>query len=333
MKLETFRSLGAAALVLAPATLLADNPIITDVYTADPATIVHDDTVYLYVGHDQAALDFHFYDLREWLVFSSTDLENWKSYPVPLSVKDFDWATQHAWAAHVVEKDGKFYWYVTVFHDDTHPGFAIGVAVADRPEGPFKDAIGKALITNDMTESPFMRENAEGEMVPMDWDDIDPAVFIDDDGQAYIFWGNTALRWAKLKDNMIELDGPIHEIEMPGFTEAPWIHKKGDWYYLTYASGFPEKTSYAMSKSIEGPWEPKGILNEIAGNSNTNHQAILQYKGKDYFVYHTGAIQPHGGSYRRSVAIDELRYNPDGTLQRVIMTTEGVSLAEAESED
>ncbi|MFP4541144.1 MAG: glycoside hydrolase family 43 protein [Opitutales bacterium] len=333
MKLETFRSLGAVALVLAPATLLADNPIITDVYTADPATIVHDDTVYLYVGHDQAALDFHFYDLREWLVFSSTDLENWKSYPVPLSVKDFDWATQHAWAAHVVEKDGKFYWYVTVFHDDTHPGFAIGVAVADRPEGPFKDAIGKALITNDMTESPFMRENAEGEMVPMDWDDIDPAVFIDDDGQAYIFWGNTALRWAKLKDNMIELDGPIHEIEMPGFTEAPWIHKKGDWYYLTYASGFPEKTSYAMSKSIEGPWEPKGILNEIAGNSNTNHQAILQYKGKDYFVYHTGAIQPHGGSYRRSVAIDELRYNPDGTLQRVIMTTEGVSLAEAESED
>lgn len=301
------------------------NPIIKDTYTADPAAIVHDDTVYLYVGHDQAALDLNFYDLREWLVYSSTDLVNWKSYPSPLSVKDFTWAKKHAWAAHVIEKDGKFYWYVTVFHDDTHPGFAIGVAVSDRPEGPFEDAIGSALITNEMTQAPFQRKRKDtGEMVDMDWDDIDPAAFIDDDGQAYLFWGNTSCHWVKLKDNMIEMDGAIHTVELPGFTEAPWIHKKGDWYYLSYAYQFPEKTAYAMSKSIEGPWEFSGILNESAGNCNTNHQAIIEFKGEPYFIYHNGALQTEGGSFRRSVCIDRLFYNEDSTIKRIVMTTEGV---------
>lgn len=309
--------------------VLADNPIITDVYTADPAALVHDDTVYLYAGHDQAALDRHFYDLREWLVFSSKDLVNWKTYPVPLSVKDFAWAERSAWASHVIERNGKFYWYVTVYHDETKPGFAIGVAVSDTPEGPFEDARGSALLTNDMTEAPFRRKDPEtGEMVDMDWNDIDPAAFIDDDGQAWLFWGNTSCHYARLKDNMIELEGPIHEVDLPGFTEAPWIHRKGDWYYLTYAYGFPEKTAYAMSRSIEGPWEFKGILNELAGNCNTNHQAILEYKGENYFIYHNGGIQPHGGSFRRSVCIDKLHYNEDGTLKRIVMTTEGVGPVE-----
>lgn len=300
------------------------NPIITDKYTADPAAMVHNDTVYLYVGHDQAALDFNFYDLREWLVFSSTDMVNWKEYPVPLSVKDFKWARHHAWAAHVIEKGGKFYWYVTVFHDSI-PGFSVGVAVADRPEGPFKDALGHALITNDMTAAPFqVPAGEEGQMRDMDWDDIDPAAFIDDDGQGYLFWGNTTCHYVKLKNNMIELDGSIDTIGLPKFTEAPWVHKHGDWYYLSYAYGFPEKTAYAMSKSIEGPWEFTDILNEVAGNCNTNHQSIIDYKGKSYFIYHNGSINPHGGSFRRSVCIDYLYYNPDGTIKRIVMTTEGV---------
>lgn len=298
------------------------NPIITDKYTADPAALVYNDTVFLYVGHDQAALDRNFYDLREWLVYSSTDMVNWKEYPVPLSVKDFKWARHHAWAAHVIEKDGKFYWYVTVFHDSI-PGFSVGVAVADRPEGPFKDALGHALITNDMTEAPFQIGDSAN-MRDMDWDDIDPAAFIDDDGQAYIFWGNTTCHYAKLKDNMIELDGPIDTIGLPGFTEAPWVHKRGEWYYLSYAYGFPEKTAYAMSTSITGPWEFTDILNEVAGNSNTNHQSIIEFKDKSYFIYHNGSINPHGGSFRRSVCIDYLYYNPDGTIKRVVMTTEGV---------
>ncbi|GLU43917.1 glycoside hydrolase family 43 protein [Allomuricauda sp. NBRC 101325] len=292
--------------------LSINNPIITDVYTADPAAIVHNDTVYLYAGHDEAPNDFNFYKMDEWLVFSSINMVDWTSHPVPLKVTDFEWAKADAWAAQVIERNGKFYWYVTVEHG-TIPGKSIGVAVADSPTGPFKDALGKALITNDMTKA-----------TDISWDDIDPSVIIDDDGQAYLFWGNTACYYAKLKENMVELDGEIKTIDLPNFTEAPWIHKKGEWYYLSYAFQFPEKTAYAMSKSIDGPWEYKGILNELAGNSNTNHQAILEYKGLDYFIYHTGGIQPNGGSFRRSVSIDRLHYNEDGTLKRVIMTSEGI---------
>lgn len=291
-----------------------NNPIITDKFTADPATLVHKDTVYLYAGHDEAPDDFHFYKMNEWLVYSSPDLVNWKEHPVPLRPTDFEWAKGDAWAAEVIEKDGKFYWYVTVEHDDTHPGKAIGVAVADSPVGPFKDALGEALITNGMTT----------EYTDISWDDIDPTVFIDDDGQAYLYWGNTQCYYSKLKDNMVELEGEIHTVDLPNFVEAPWIHKKGDWYYLTYAFGFPEKTAYAMSKSVTGPWEYKGILNEVAGNTNTNHQAILEFKGQDFFVYHTGNIQPNGGSFRRSVAIDRMYYNPDGTIKRIQMTSEGI---------
>ncbi|HEX7870319.1 MAG TPA: family 43 glycosylhydrolase, partial [Chryseobacterium sp.] len=120
-------------------------------------------------------------------------------------------------------------------------------------------------------------------------------------------------------------DGPIQHIDLPNYTEAPWIHKHKDWYYLSYAYQFPEKIAYAMSKSITGPWEYKGILNELAGNSNTNHQSIIDFKGQSYFIYHNGAIQPHGGSFRRSVCVDKLYYNKDGTMKRVVMTSEGIT--------
>nr|WP_321353950.1 glycoside hydrolase family 43 protein [uncultured Draconibacterium sp.] len=290
-----------------------NNPIIKDKFTADPAALVYNNTVYLYAGHDEAPNDFNFYRMNEWLVYSSTDMVNWTEHPVPLKTSDFEWAKGDAWAAQVIERNGKFYWYVTVEHASIQ-GKAIGVAVSDSPVGPFKDALGKALITNDMTT----------EHTQITWDDIDPTVYIDDDGQVYLYWGNTACYWAKLKDNMIELDGEIHTADLPNYTEAPWIHKHGDWYYLSYAYQFPEKTAYAMSKSITGPWEYKGILNELAGNSNTNHQAIIEFNNQWYFIYHTGGIQPNGGSFRRSVCIDELHYNPDGTMKRVIMTSEGI---------
>ncbi|MDI6045737.1 glycoside hydrolase family 43 protein [Flavobacterium yafengii] len=293
-------------------TMQINNPVIKDKYTGDPAALVYKDKVYLYAGHDEAPNDFNFYKMNEWLVYSSSDMVNWQEHPVPLKVTDFAWAKSDAWAAQVIERNGKFYWYVTVEHG-TIPGKSIGVAVSDSPTGPFKDALGKAIITNDMTTK-----------TTISWDDIDPTVMIDDDGQAYLFWGNTVCHYAKLKANMVELDGPIQTISLPNFTEAPWIHKKKDWYYLSYAYQFPEKIAYAMSKSINGPWEYKGILNEIVGNSNTNHQSIIEFKGKDYFIYHNGATQPNGGSFRRSVCIDRLYYNEDGTLKRVIMTTEGI---------
>lgn len=292
--------------------LKVNNPVIKDKYTGDPAAMVYKDSVYLYAGHDEAPNDFNFYKMNEWLVYSSADMVNWKEHAVPLKTTDFKWAKGDAWAAQVIERNGKFYWYVTVNHA-TIPGMAIGVAVSDSPTGPFKDALGKALITNDMTKQ-----------VDISWDDIDPTVYIDDDGQAYLYWGNQVCKYIKLKENMLEADGPINVVNLPNYTEAPWLHKHNGWYYLSYAYQFPEKIAYAMSKSPAGPWEYKGILNELAGNSNTNHQSIIDFKGKSYFIYHNGASQTHGGSFRRSVCIDRLYYNPDGTMKRVIMTTEGI---------
>ena len=290
------------------------NPVFTHVYTADPAALVYDGKLYVYAGHDECPPRENRYVMNEWLVFSTEDMVNWTQYPVPLKTTDFAWASGDAWAGQVIERNGKFYWYVAISHAEIS-GKAIGVAVSDSPTGPFKDARGSALITNDMTTK----------YTSISWDDIDPTVYIDDDGQAYLFWGNTQCYYIKLKENMTETEGPIMAVEnLPRYTEAPWIHKYNGWYYLSYATEFPEKTAYAMSKSINGPWEYKDILNEIAGNSNTNHQAIIEFKGNWYFVYHNGGVNPFGGSFRRSVCIDRLYYNPDGTIKRIQMTTEGV---------
>lgn len=291
------------------------NPLFTHKYTADPAALVVGDTFYLYAGQDTG--DGRGYNIPNWLVFSTKDMKTWTEHAIPLQTDDFSWAVGNSsWASQVIERDGKYYWYVSTEHknEEGKRGKAIGVAISDSPTGPFKDARGSALITNNMTTK----------WTNISWDDIDPTVWIDDDGQAYLFWGNTQCYYAKLKANMTELDGDIIPVSLPAFTEAPWIHKRGDWYYLSYATGFPEKIAYAMSKSIKGPWAYKGILNEIAGNSNTNHQAIVEFKGKWYFVYHNGAMQTEGGSYRRSVCIDRLYYNKDGSLKRVLMTSEGL---------
>ena len=288
------------------------NPVIRYKYSADPAAMVYKNTVYLYTGHDVAPVKQNRYEMHDWLCFSTTDMQHWTEHPSPLNVKDFAWAKDDAWASQVIERNGKFYWYVAITHKDIH-GKVIGVAVADKPIGPFKDAIGAALITNDMTTG-----------TAISWDDIDPTVFIDNKGQAYLFWGNTILNYVKLKENMIEMDGPIKTIKLPNFTEAPYIHKHNGWYYLSYAYEFPEKIAYAMSRNIEGPWEYKGILNEIAGNSNTNHQSIIEFKGNSYFIYHNGALTPDAGSFHRSVCIDQLYYNKDGTIKRIVMTSEGV---------
>lgn len=286
------------------------NPIFKHKFTADPAGLVKGDTLWLYTGHDFAGGQRN-YKMKDWLLFTTTDMKNWTEYPVPLKITDFSWATSgDAYAGHVAERNGKYYWYISTNWT------GIGVAVSDRPEGPFKDALGKPLLTN---KDCFASTHS--------WACIDPAIFTDDDGTSWIFWGNRECYFAKLKENMIEIDGEIRQVNFEGFsfTEAPWIHKHQGKYYLTYATEFPEKIAYAMADRIEGPYEYKGILNEIAGNSNTNHQGIVQFKGKWYFLYHNGGINTDGGSYSRSVCIDDLHYNADGTLKRVVMTTEGVS--------
>ncbi len=307
----------ALAAVFGGERAAAANPIITNVYTADPAALVHDGRVYLYTGHDEAPAGTTAYVMREWLCFSSADMVNWRAEGSPLSLAAFTWARQDAWAGHVVERDGKFYFYAPMSHRAIN-GFAIGVAVADQPTGPFVDARGSALITNDMTS------NSAG----ITWDDIDPAVFIDDDGQAYLFWGNTVLHYVKLKANMIETEGPIQTVTLPQFTEAPWVHKRNGLYYLSYAYGWEEKIAYATSTSIAGPWTFRGVINDYVPNCNTNHQAIVEFQGKSYFIYHNGAA-PGGGSWRRSVCVDLLEYNEDGTIKPVVQTSAGVSAATA----
>ena len=125
---------------------------------------------------------------------------------------------------------------------------------------------------------------------------------------------------------MIEIDGDVKRVRFENFddfTEAPCIHKHKGKYYLSYATGFPEKISYAMADNIEGPYEDMGVLNEVAGKSNTNSQASTKFKGKWYFFYHNGARKGGGGA-SRSVCIDQLHYNRNKSLKRVIMTTEGV---------
>ena len=308
-----FAAIGKVAAQADTTFMAKGNPVVTYKYLGDPAALVHDGTLYIYAGHDECPPPQQYYLMNKWCILSTKDMKTFTEHSYKMQAKSFAWAKGEAWASQVIERNGKFYWYVTVEHKDI-PGKSIGVAVADSPVGPFKDARGSALVTNDMTT----------EYTKIGWDDIDPTVFIDDDGQAYLIWGNTQCYYAKLKENMTELDGPIVPVDLPRFTEAPWIHKRGEWYYLSYASEFPEKICYAMSKSITGPWEYKGILNELAGNSNTNHQTIIEFNDEWYFIYHNGAINPHGCGFRRSVCIDRLYYNPDGTMQRIIMTTEGV---------
>ena len=287
------------------------NPIIRHKFTADPTVIEHNETVYLYTGHDDPPYGIEDYVMNEWLCFSSKDLIAWNEHPVPLSPADFTWAKSDAFASKVVFQNQRFYWYVAVSHASIS-GKAIGVAVSNQPEGPFKDAKGAAMITQDIIpDKELMMVN------------LDPTVFMDDEGRGHIFWGNSKCYYAKLKANMIELDGPIETILLPGFTEGAHIHKRNGWYYLSYGFEFPEKVAYAMSQSINGPWEFKGILNDIADNCQTNRPAILDFKGKSYFFYHNGALR-NGGSHRRSVCVDHLYYNDDNTMQRIIMSSKGI---------
>ncbi|WP_267389543.1 glycoside hydrolase family 43 protein [Sphingomonas sp. GC_Shp_3] len=297
------------------------NPIIRDKFLADPAPLVVGDTLYLYVDHDEAQRD-EMFNMREWLVYSTTDMKTWTAHPPIMSVKDFKWAKQDAWAPQAIEKNGKFYLYAPVEHDSTHPGKAIGVAVSDTPTGPFKDARGSALITNEMT--PKGKHS---------WEDIDPTVLTDTDGTTWIAWGNRECYIAKLKPNMIELDGPITEITLPHYEEGPWLHKRGKLYYLTYASldratQRDEHVSYATAPAITGPWTYRGELTGSGKYSFTIHPGIAEFKGNWYLFLHnaTLAIGDQSGAIgRRAVTVEHLYYNPDGTMKPVIQTEAGVS--------
>jgi len=292
----------------------ATNPLFAPLFTADPAVLVDGGRVYLFGGRDEAPPEGKDYVMHEWRVFSTCDMVNWKDEGVPIKARDFAWAKGRAWASDVVKRHGKYWFYSTVEHA-TVPGFAVGVAVSDSPTGPFQDARGSALITNDMTTQ-----------TDIAWDDIDPAVFVDDDGQAYLYWGSTVLKVAKLKANMTELDGPITTVPVANFVEASYLHKrkvKGkSTYYLSYSQHFPEETAYMTGPSPTGPWTPQGVVMERNLKTKTIHQAFFDFNGKSYVAYHNAEL-PGGSEFRRSLAVEEFSYRADGTIPFIHQTRTG----------
>jgi hypothetical protein len=262
--------------------------------------LVYNGTVYLYTSHDEDdATGFH---MLNWKLYTSTDMVNWTDRGTVASLATFPWAVQSndAWAPQAIERDGRFYLYVPISVPE-RPKNVIAVAVADSPFGPFKDALGHPLI-----------DKAIG--------NIDPTVFVDDDGQAYLYWGNPDLWYVKLNKDMVSYSGKIVKVETrpQNYQEGPWFYKRNGKYYMAYASHCcPEGIGYAMSYSPVGPWEYKGMIMEPNPASSGNHPGIIDYKGNSYvfgFNYTLNYALTSTHRERRSVTLAKFTYNPDGTI-------------------
>lgn len=300
---------------------ISQNPIFKDAFTADPAPLVYNGRLYVYVGQDEAK-DGELFTMTGWRCYSTTDMKTWTSHGVIMKPTDFSWGAADAWASQVVERNGKFYLYVTVTGKSPYGGRNIGVAVSDSPTGPFKDARGTPLIRDNMTN--FGKT----------WDDIDPTVMIDDDGQAYLCWGNPNCYLVKLKSTMIDIDGTIAQITPPNYAEGPWLYKRNNMYYLAYPAFVPgvgsEQICYATATNVNGPWTYRGVLTGTARNSYTIHPGIIEYKGQNYFFYHNATLTLNGqgpATGRRSVCVEYLCYNTDGTIKPITQTTAGITVA------
>ena len=294
-------------------TAMSQNPIVQTMYTADPAPMVYNDRVYLYTSHDEDNATW--FTMDDWKLYSTQDMVNWTDHGVIMSYKDFEWASGDAWAPQCIERDGKFYLYVPMTAR-TNGRPAIGVAVGDSPYGPFYDPIGEPLVQTD-------------------WGDIDPTVFIDEDGQAYLYWGNPKLYYVKLNEDMISCKGDIVAVPMIEasfgkrendegrptlYEEGPWLYKRNNLYYLFWPGGpLPEFIGYSTSNSPEGPWKYGGVVMSRDGGVFTNHPGVIDFKGKTYFFYHNGAL-PGGGGFNRSVCVEELVFNKDGSISQLSMT-------------
>lgn len=292
----------------------ADNPIVQTVYTADPAPLVYDGRVYLYTGHDEDSSTY--FTMKEWRVYSSADMVNWTDHGSPMSLTTFSWASANAWAGQVVNRNGKFYWYVPVT-DRATGRMSIGVGVSSSPTGPFTDAIGHPLVENN---------------------EIDPTVFIDDGGQAYLYWGNPNLWYVRLNTDMVSYSGGVTQIPLTtaGFgtrtgnasrptlyEEGPWVYKRNGLYYNVFAAKCcSEFIGYSTAPGPTGPWTYRGTVMPTQGGSFTNHPGVIDFNGGSYFFYHNGAL-PGGGGYTRSVAVERFAYNADGTIPTITMTSGG----------
>ena len=329
----TKKLLSTLGLCLAASAAMAQNPFVQTWFTSDPAPMVHDGTMYVYTGHDEDNADFFW--MQEWRVYSTKDMVNWQDHGSPLALETFRWADDRAWAGQTIERNGKFYWYICA-HSKISKGMAIGVAVGDSPTGPFRDPLGKPLFENGS------------------WDHIDPTVMIDDDGQAWLMWGNPQCYYLKLNEDMISYSGELGKLDMTeeafggpimskrekgkqykdSYVEGPWIMKNpkangqkpiANSYFLLYAAGgVPEHISYSTAPHPTGPWKYAGeIMPLCETKSFTNHCGVADFNGHSYFFYHTGKL-PKGGGFGRSVAVEEFKYNADGSFPTIMPTDEGV---------
>lgn len=320
--------------------LVAQNPIVQTCYTADPAPMVDGDRLYVYIDRDEGVTPdgSEWYVMNEYRVYSTADMVNWTDHGAALPLKNFTWAKAgSAWASQCIRKGNRYYWYICC--EPNTGGRALGVATSDSPTGPFKALLGKPLLDGS-------------------WDYIDPSPWIDEDGSAYLVFGNPGCYIAKLNTNMtsfnttwkIEGDhakktnkagvwefiqdeasfgGPKDTQEGVSYKdlyeEGPWLMKRDSLYYLMYAAGgVPEHISYSTSDKPTGPWTYRGqIMRQQNTGSFTNHSGICTFKGHNYFFYHTAWL-PGGSGFKRSVAVEEFKYNADGTIPEIKATKEGV---------
>lgn len=307
-----FRTLNLIVCIFAITTLgFAQNPIIQNVYTADPAPLVQGETLYLYTGHDEDHATSRGFIMKDYWCFSTTDMLNWTQHGPVFSTDSLKWASKNnANAAQVAYRDGKFYYYISPWSALKDGGDCIAVGVSDSPTAYFKDALGKPMINPSQT--------TYGKHA---WEDIDPTILIDDDGQAYMYWGNNALYCVRLNKDMVSYSGDIITFDIkdkkafgPDYEEAPWIFKRNGIYYLMYAAHVPEAVYYATATSPVGPWTYGGVVMEAwAQGSMGNHPGVAQFKGQWYFFYMNQDL-PNGHDKKRAVNVIPLQFNVDGSI-------------------
>ncbi len=316
MKLSIQYSLSVLVLlVLLLSNASAQNPLINDQFTADPSARVFGDKVYVYPSHDlDCGTDW--FCMKDYHVFSSKNLVDWTDHGVIVSQDEVDWVDPNAnamWAPDAYKRDGTYYFYFPAIGDSSkgYNGRKIGVATAESPEGPYNP-------------QPEPIENVDG---------IDPNVFVDDDGQAYLYWSGEEIYVAKLKDNMVELASEPKVIEnLPdeGLKEGPYMVKRKNKYYLTYphVEHERERLEYAMADSPMGPFEVKGVIMDQWEDCWTNHHSIIEYEDQWYLFYHHNDYSPNFDK-NRSIRADSLSFNADGTIQEVEPTLRGVGITNA----
>jgi len=302
----------------------AQNPLITNQFTADPSARVFGNRVYVYPSHDIIAKDGKgrpgWFAMEDYHVFSSANLSDWTDHGVIVSQQHTPWIKPNSysmWAPDCIERNGKYYFYFPSTPADTltyGKGFAIGVAVADRPEGPF-------------APQPHPIKGVKG---------IDPNVFIDKDGQAYLYWSAGNIYAAKLKPNMLDLDSEVFTLGVlpdKGLKEGPYLFERNGIYYLTYphVANQIERLEYATSSHPLGPFKFSGvIMDESASGCWTNHHSIIEFKKQWYLFYHHNDYSPKFDK-ARSIRAESLRFNADGTIEKVVPTLRGVGVTEATS--